>query len=535
MAHSMLGPHINWKADQIQWLAQAKPRVAKVLLQNVDPVWMAEAHAASPDTFWVGRLLVHPQPLDNPAQNARDFCETLLPRAEPFQGIIDALEGYNEIAFTQFKSQGRSGLARFVGRILGADQYNTARQEMQRYAMFESTRCRILADQGWKSVVGNFSAGTPELELWPDFYPALEAGDYMGLHEYSANSQPPFMSHLDTWLCRRYQRVYEALPASLRLPLIITECGIDGGMLGQAQEGWKRYTNATGYLADLEWYDTSLQQDAARWPVVGAVIYCYGHVDPHWNSFDIAGEMASTLSSYMQANPPLPWQEEPIQEPEDDLVTLLSSELGDDFDDIRGELAKTGEFDPRDLSEINYQVIHHTGTGTTPQTYSNTIALYHVENNGWPAIGYHFLIYSHKVRYVGSLGTARANVWGRNPEVIGIAIVGDYADVAPSDSALLLCKKLCDLLDRYMERTVPRVGHRDVALPGHGTQCPGDAAYGPDGWLQKIQPDGQIPPDEDDVAALKARIAQLEALLTSCESERDRLQETINDIRRLIC
>ena len=529
MGHSMLGPHINWKEAQIPWLRQTKPRVAKVLLQNVDKLWMQEARAASPETFWVGRLVSYPQPLDSPHDNARRFTnELLLPAAEAFRGLVDALEGYNEVAFSPMMSRGVARLAAYVDKPMRPSDLQTARSEMQRYALFERTRTEILHREGWKSVLGNFSAGTPELELWPDFYPALEVGDYLGLHEYSANNQPPYMANLDTWLCRRYQRVYEALPEALRLPLIITECGIDGGMVGHVQHGWKSYTDLHGYMRELEWYDDSLQADAARWPIIGATVYCYGHVDPRWSTFDIAGPMAERLSVYMQANPPLPWQEtpeEPPQEEPDPLVELLQAELGANFDDIRAELTQTGEYDKRPNEGINYQVIHHTGTGTTSQTYSNTIARYHVEQNGWPAIGYHFLIYAHKVRYVGSLDTSRANVRGRNPEVIGIALVGDYTENWPAASVLSLCKRLCDALDGYLGRRIPRVGHRDVALPGHGTACPGDSAYGPDGWLQEIQPDEVTPPppDEEEIAQLKARITQLEAQLAAAQQENAQL------------
>lgn len=538
MGHSMLGPHINWKADQIPWLARVRPRVAKVLLQNVDPAWMREARAASPQTFWVGRLIVHPQPLDSPAENAEHFTNhLLLPAAEPFRGLIDALEGYNEIAFPSLSSNASMGVARFVRGILRSDQGAIARQEMQRYALFERRRAELLTNEGWKSVIGNFSAGTPELELWPDFYPALEAGDYLGLHEYSANTQPPFMSNIDTWLCRRYRRVYEALPGHLRKPLIITECGIDGGILGHAQEGWRRYTDVSGYMADLQWYDESLQEDAARWPIVGATVFCYGHVDPRWASFDIGGEMADRLASYIQANPPLPWQEKEPQEPPDGLVAALQSEFGAKFDDVRDELVQTGQFDPRPLDGINYQVIHHTGPGTTPNTYSNTIARYHVEHNGWPAIGYHFLVYPHKVRYVGSLDTARANVWGRNPEVIGIALVGNFQEQAPADDTLALTKQLCNVLDTYLDRQIPRVGHRDVALPDHGTSCPGDSAYGPNGWLQRIQRDETGEPEEpgdSELEQLRARVAQLEQEVARLSSEAQRLRDILFRVRELV-
>ena len=121
MGHSMLGPHINWKADQIPWLRRAKPRVAKVILQNVDRTWMQEARDASPDTLWVGRLIVHPQVYNSPETDAANFANNLLlPAAEPFRGIIDALEGYNEIGFSPFPSNEPGGFLRILSSVLRA-------------------------------------------------------------------------------------------------------------------------------------------------------------------------------------------------------------------------------------------------------------------------------------------------------------------------------------------------------------------------------------------------------------------------------
>ncbi|MBI3536193.1 MAG: LysM peptidoglycan-binding domain-containing protein [Chloroflexi bacterium] len=73
-----------------------------------------------------------------------------------------------------------------------------------------------------------------------------------------------------TWLCLRYRRAMEALPADARRPIVITECGIDGGPVGEAQKGWSKFTDAAGYLSNLQWYDNELQKDDY---LIGAVIY----------------------------------------------------------------------------------------------------------------------------------------------------------------------------------------------------------------------------------------------------------------------
>lgn len=57
------------------------------------------------------------------------------------------------------------------------------------YAQFEIERMKLMAQYGLKCVIGNFATGTPPLELWPAFIPALQAARQyealLGLHEYS--------------------------------------------------------------------------------------------------------------------------------------------------------------------------------------------------------------------------------------------------------------------------------------------------------------------------------------------------------------
>ncbi len=124
----------------------------------------------SPNTVLVARYDPLPLPdLDNwnPEEAARQFVELVLPIAtEPRrQAAIDAWESFNE-PIPQTVDQ------------------------MARLAVFEAERTRLLAAAGIRSCVGNFATGQPPLELWPAFYPALQAvkenNGFLGLHEYSA-------------------------------------------------------------------------------------------------------------------------------------------------------------------------------------------------------------------------------------------------------------------------------------------------------------------------------------------------------------
>lgn len=523
---SKLGIHINaWNpGDEIvAFVQRAKPRVIKVLDFNRE--LLKRCRDAVPNTLFVGRVYVPHQPFDDdPEGHARLFCnEHLLPKADEFKDLIDCWEGYNETGHGS---------------------------TIDLYARFETERVRILASRGYKAVVGNFATGTPELDgHWQKFFPALQAakdaGGFLGLHEYSA----PFMQWMtgrhqmnpnedqgdEGWTTLRYRKVYRhILPPELRLPLIITEAGIDGGVrprIGPASGGgwrdfedWNQANGHGDYLSQLQWYDNELGKDDY---VVGATIYCYGTLDPTWQSFNIQGQMADRLASYLMANPPLPWQQ-PVAFDDKDLVKVLTAEFGTQFDDIRTILPTTGVFAGRTLDQIRYVGIHHTGSGTSPKTLSATIAKAHLAT-GWPAIAFHFLVYPTKVRYCGSLATSRADLPGHDTDSVGVALVGDFSQQSPDPRALDLARRLLNILDQFLGRSLTRRGHRDLAPGDPPTDCPGATAFGDTGWLSQLNalPTTLTSQPSDDTAALRQQVAQLTQEVASLNQQVAQLTQQI--------
>jgi hypothetical protein len=287
-------------------LATGNVAVLKTL--ELDPAFLAEARARSPETLIVGRVTLGQLDLNHPdlAGEARRAAEAVLALAldERRHGLVDAWEGFNE-------------------PVPGDES------QMQRLADLESERVRLLAASGLRAVVGNFGTGQPPLAWWPAFRPALEAaqahGGYLGLHEYSAptiwynTNRAPLDFGVDAaddgWLTLRYRKVYRQylIPWGLRLPLVISECGVDGLVAdrpGPAGMGWKDFAGhwselgmgpdaAGNYVEQLAWYDSQLQLDDY---VRGATIFAMTAFE-EWRSYELKGEAADILQQYLAVHP----------------------------------------------------------------------------------------------------------------------------------------------------------------------------------------------------------------------------------------
>jgi hypothetical protein len=306
---SKLGLFVTRADGQINTLVQVgKPALIKTL--NLDPNFGRYIKEQSPRTIVVGRIVLDQLDLTaDPIPLARDAATKLLEMAlDPVRlEYFDAWEAVNEpVADTPDK--------------------------MKRLAEYEAERVRLLGEQGVRSVVGNFAAGHPPLELWGNFAPALDAarryGGYLGLHEYSAPimqwgsgalQPPPGGDEGDEgWLTLRYRKAYRHYLGPMGygdVPLLITECGVDGTVGGRPgppeAKGWRdfeAYWVSNGlrgdtpgvYMDQLIWYDGELYKDDY---VKGAAIFAAG-ASPGWESFEILGRTIELLTQYMQVHPP---------------------------------------------------------------------------------------------------------------------------------------------------------------------------------------------------------------------------------------
>jgi hypothetical protein len=287
--------------------------VSVVKTLELDGNFAKQIKETSRHTLLIGRIDLPQLNLAtfDPLGEARRFVDELVPVAEDprRQPYFDGWEAYNE----PVAANG---------------------DEMARLAEFEAERTRLLAERGLRSVVGNFGAGQPPLDLWERFLPAVQAvqqyNGWLGLHEYSAptmyylttrenQGRYPGVSPQDTgWLTLRYRQVYDQIlkPAGLAVPLIFTELGIDGLVTERPgppdARGWKDFQsywaeNGYGlwgpgaYIEQLVWYDEAMRQDSY---VDGGCIYALA-ASAGWESYDILGPAAAVLEQYLSVHAPV--------------------------------------------------------------------------------------------------------------------------------------------------------------------------------------------------------------------------------------
>lgn len=289
---SKAGLHVTRNASPLilEYVKAAQPAV---VVSIDDFSWLEEVKRVSPKTVTLGRMIEKEQTMaGDPAEAARAFV-TLRAGKYLANPAVDFWLGWNEPGVSQ-------------------------PWEMAWYAAFEAERVVALSELGLKAAVGNFSTGTPEADRFLDFIPALQAtrqhGGILALHEYSA---PTLSDGVEAGipglegaggrgaLTLRYRYWYDHYlrARNLALPLVITEAGIDGGVLREQKailKGFRDFDiamygpedsptpSADSYIQQLSWYDDELRRDPY---VLGFAIFNVGDTTGEWASFDITDDL----------------------------------------------------------------------------------------------------------------------------------------------------------------------------------------------------------------------------------------------------
>ncbi|AXF54636.1 N-acetylmuramoyl-L-alanine amidase [Salicibibacter kimchii] len=139
--------------------------------------------------------------------------------------------------------------------------------------------------------------------------------------------------------------------------------------------------------------------------------------------------------------------------------------------DVRGNMIRNGAYSKRSWSQITDIARHHSvSTGNDGRDISG----WHANDNGWPSIGYHFVILEDgTIEWTNSVNRIGYHVGNNNTPLIGVCSIGNGSFTqAQEDSWEDLVKAIreTDGLDQISISDVK--GHNEY--PGHATNgCPG--------------------------------------------------------------
>lgn len=181
-----------------------------------------------------------------------------------------------------------------------------------------------LHDFNLRGVVGNFGVGWPgnggvqdQPVQWDFFKPVIDVmdlapqrPDYIGLHEYWSLHG---VGQNWKWWAGRYEQ------CPFRVPILITETGIDTGVSGTYYGGWANLPGemterAARYVGELAWYWQRCRADG-RIQAIFPFTYDRGH--DTWTHFDIRNEDWLREFTSRLAEFPAPASLQPEPKPED--------------------------------------------------------------------------------------------------------------------------------------------------------------------------------------------------------------------------
>jgi len=359
-------------------------------------------------------------------------------------------------------------------------------------------------------------------EPYEDVYKEIVAGEHLlGLHEYWWHESVK-STHPDgrggqmggwRWEAGRY------LQCPWNVPILITECGIDEGVVpGRPNHGWRQFYGGDPrrYLDQLIEYDAEIRQDPR---IVAATIFTHDTNDEvHWWTFDT--RVDDFLSVF------LPYVESQQGAIEGSPANGLPGFISDIVDDLPVHPAI--RYDSRPLSAIKRLVIHHTATPrdtTTPQA----IAAYHVNTNGWAGSAYHVVVTGDGHAWlVNRLTTVAAGASGFNHDSVHLAFTGNFTEDGgdtPSTAQMAAGRQILRWLLKLLDLTSTDVtGHKN--LPGHDTQCPGDGLH--EEWWRMLLADAEpVDPLNDPTWHSEEATREIESVLTLLAAQRESLEQQL--------
>jgi|GEM_PF-4902720 len=256
---SRLACHVN------SWTAEAKHTVEAcstdllVLNTAADVGTVRDWRARNPS-----RQLVYREVFEEgyPGEDVQGRCDRLCRHAEPLMPF---------------------------GPIIALLPWNEERQADDLLASYAEDSCRaigILRARGFLTAAGGFSVQWPRRSGRDLYLPAIREADFFHFHTYSA---PSIFDDYERNVGHAVETAEWAYREAGRSTLI-TEFGIDWGVLGYKLTGWRGGNGAPSTPVDV--YADQLRRAALAFPrcVEAIFVYCFGGRLYGWGSFDCAGE-----------------------------------------------------------------------------------------------------------------------------------------------------------------------------------------------------------------------------------------------------
>jgi hypothetical protein len=142
---------------------------------------------------------------------------------------------------------------------------------------------------------------------------------------------------------------------------------------------------------------------------------------------------------------------------------------------------------PRDPAALLGVAIHHDAGAmaagdlnysgdTLDEDLTRLQLLYRIGlDRGWGGLPYHFVASPNgRCFYTTDWHLFGAQVAGRNHQLVGVALMGNFLSSTPGDLQLCAAGRALIYLWQQTGRLLDQKAHKEWALPSSPTQCPGD-------------------------------------------------------------
>jgi len=130
---------------------------------------------------------------------------------------------------------------------------------------------------------------------------------------------------------------------------------------------------------------------------------------------------------------------------------------------------KKRNYSKRDIKKIDSIAVHHSATF---EGSSEAFANYHINHNGWPGIGYTYVIYKDgQIDWCYDWNIKTAHVGNSNRTSLGICLIGNFTKEEPTEQQLQSASNLCMILIDKIESIKEIKSHQ--SFPGYSWKnCP---------------------------------------------------------------